>query len=95
MNKRRIVNKGVIYTGKLGSKMRMKSPPRTPKIVIKHCVKLSDGPMRGFSLWLTRTVENVRKPNSWHSKEWASTSTLPFIYKGQAGRYIEGRWQAS
>lgn len=68
-----------VYTGPVGKPMRM--PPWKPRIVrtiIRRMVKLSGGPLAGFSVALDANGDRC---------------TLPIIVRGQAGRYVKGEWQ--
>ena len=73
----RIRNKSVIYTGKVGAKMRPKRPPLTGKRKYKKLVKLLDGPFRGHSLSMDAA---------------ADLSTFVFAARGAIGRYKNGCW---
>lgn len=82
---RRQVNRGVVYTGKVGVKMR---PSRaglfSTRRVNKRPVKLNGGPLGGARVWL----ECSGLLDSF-------SSTLPIICRGQAGRYVSGKWESS
>ncbi|WAX26336.1 hypothetical protein [Ralstonia phage p2110] len=48
-----IRNKGVVYAGKVGAKMRPRTGPVTRKTVRKHPFVREGGPMHGHTLYLT------------------------------------------
>lgn len=77
---RRIKNTNVIYTGRVGVRMRPPRGPRSSRRIIKKVVQLLGGPLSGARVWLSA-----------HD----GMSTLPIVCKGQAGHYQNGCWLAA
>lgn len=47
-----IKNKNVVYTGKVGAKMKPRKGPVSTKATPKHMFKCIGGPLNGHILWL-------------------------------------------
>ena len=74
---RRIKNTNVLYTGRVGVRMRAPRGPRTTRRIVKRVVQLLGGPLSGARVWLSA-----------HD----GMSTLPIVCRGQAGHYANGCW---
>lgn len=77
---RRIRNTGVIYTGRVGVRMRPLRGPRSTRRVAKARIELFGGPLAGGKVWLSASD---------------GLTTLPIGCKGQAGHYANGNWVAA
>lgn len=75
---RRTVNKGVIYTGKVGARMRPSFRGMfSTKRVVKKAFKLIGGPFSNCTVFLDA---------------FGGANTLPICAKGMAGAYVKGKW---
>lgn len=72
-------NPGVVYSGKVGAKMRPASAKPRAKPVQRERMGCIDGPLAGQTLLVEKHT---------------GASTLPFTLNGRSGRYVAGRWQA-
>jgi hypothetical protein len=77
---RRQVNRGVVYTGKVGARLR---PSRrgmfSGRRIVKAVVNFSGGPLHG----MRARLEAV----------FGYSSTLPIVCRGMCGSYINGQWR--
>lgn len=78
MKPKRGLNKGCVYTGLVGAKMRMPVHRRPTKRIGRTAVRCTDGPLAGE--WLRLDTNG-------------GTNTLPFTIAGQSGHYVNGTWK--
>lgn len=75
---RRTKNTGVIFTGRVGSRMRI-AKPRASRRMTYHHIKCESGPLRGMTIRLDK---------------YGDQHTLPIVIRGEVGRYIGATWWA-
>lgn len=74
---RRRRNRGVVYTGKVGAKLRPRRWSVSRRRVPKVQYRCNSGPLKGHCIWLD--------PSSGHT-------TLPIVVRGERGHYYCGTW---
>lgn len=74
--RRSIKNPGVIYTGRVGAKLRPRKIHRRPGI-LKAIVYLEGGPLHGSKVKLEKNGD---------------MRTLPIMCRGRIGQYVKGNW---
>ncbi len=72
-------NRGVIYSGRVGARMRVRHK-RASRRCPKTSCKLCGGPWHGHCVWLSANGDRA---------------TLPFVVRGVAGQYRGGDWVAA
>lgn len=71
-------NRGCVYTGLVGAKMRIPVCRKPSRFVERAIVSLLDGPLAGKTLRMDA---------------FANCTTLPFTLHGKTGRYVAGTWE--